>query len=360
MSDQTFKTLHEFVKAAHLRLNQINWDYLIGGTETETTLRRNRHAIDTKALLPRVLCDVTTVDPSTEILGQSLSLPVVLAPIGSLQVFDPKGGAGAAVAADQAGIMSIASSVCSPSLEEIAAASAAPKIYQLYVRGDAVWVDDIVDRIIESGYLALCLTVDTAVLSRRERDIAKRVVPTSQASPGDFKFQAQLNWDEIARLKQKYDLPIILKGINHPADAQKALDLGIEVIYLSNHGGRQLDQGLGSLDLLAEIKAVIGNQAELMIDGGFYRGTDIIKAIALGADAVGLGRLQGWALAAGGPEALAQCLKILRHEICETMALCGVTTLKDLDPSFVRAAPAVAPPSVFSAFPLLDLADQGY
>ena len=360
MSDQTFKTLHEFVKAAHLRLNQINWDYLIGGTETETSLRRNRHAIDTKALIPRVLRDVTAVDPSCEILGQPLALPVVLAPIGSLQVFDPQGGAGAALAAAQAGIMSMASSVCSPSLEEIAAASDAPKVYQLYVRGDEVWVDDIVDRVIESGYQALCLTVDTAVLSRRERDIAKRVIPTSQASPGDFKFQAQLNWREVARLKQKYNLPIILKGINHPLDAQKAIDLGIEVVYLSNHGGRQLDQSLGSLDLLPEIKAVIGSQAALMIDGGFYRGTDVVKAIALGADAVGLGRLQGWALAAGGPEALVQCLKILRHEICETMALCGVTKLSELDPSFVRVAPAVTAPSVLSAFPLLNLTDQGY
>ena len=359
MANQRFKTLHEFVQAARLNLNQTHWDYLIGGTETETTLKRNRLAIDSLALMPRVLRDVSGVDPSTALLGQALALPVVLAPIGSLQVFDALGGAAAAWAAEAAGIMSFASSVCEPSLEAIAAASTAPKVYQLYVRGDEDWVDDIVHRVIHCGYQALCLTVDTAVLSRRERDIAKRVVPTSQASPGDFRYQATLSWSDVERIKATHPIPLIIKGINHPEDAKIAIEHGVEVIYVSNHGGRQLDQGLGAIDLLPEIKAVVGDRAEIIIDGGFYRGTDIVKAIALGANAVGLGRLQGWALAAGGQAALLDCLNILKLEIIEALALCGVSRLDDLNAAYVRPARAVTPASALSAFPLLTL-NEGY
>ena len=215
MSDVSFRTIHEIVKAARLNLDQTNWDYLIGGSETETTVKRNRLAIDSKALRPSVLNDVSEIDTSGSILGQELVIPVMLAPIGSLQVFAEGGGATSAIAAAEAGILSIASSVCTPNLEEIAAASDAAKIYQLYVRGDEKWVDDIVTRVINSGYNGFCLTVDTAVVSRRERDIAKRVIPTSQPSPGDFTYQAKLNWTDVARIKEKFDIPLILKGISN-------------------------------------------------------------------------------------------------------------------------------------------------
>jgi isopentenyl diphosphate isomerase/L-lactate dehydrogenase-like FMN-dependent dehydrogenase len=361
MSEVPFQTIHEIIKAAKLRLNQTSWDYLIGGTETETTLKRNRLAIDSKALLPRVLNDVSSVDTSGSILGQPLDIPVMLAPIGSLQIFAEGGGATATKAAEESGILSIASSVCTPTIEEIASASDAPKIYQLYVRGDDKWVDDILRRVIDSGYVGFCLTVDTAVVSRRERDISKRVVPTSQpTTPGDFNFQARLNWADVERIKSKFDIPLVLKGINHVSDATKAIELGVDVIYVSNHGGRQLDQGVGSLDVLPSIVAEVAGRAEVAVDGGFYRGTDIVKAISLGANAVGLGRLEGWALAAGGAPALVRCLQILKHEIAETMALCGVTSSSELDPTFVVDAPAVVDPDVFSAFPLLDLEDDGY
>ena len=359
MPKLTFKVLHEFVKAARLNLNQTHWDYLIGGTETETTLRRNRQAIEQRALMPRVLNDVSEVSTSCTLLGCPLAMPVLLAPIGSLQVLDDAGGAGAALAAGEAGIMSFASSVCEPNLETIAGASGAAKVYQLYVRGDETWVDDIIRRVIASGYQGLCLTVDTAVLSRRERDIAKRVIPTSQASAGDFTFQAKLAWADVDRIKRDFDLPLILKGIDHPDDAKRALDHGVEAIYVSNHGGRQLDHGLGTLDLLSDIKTVVGDQAELIIDGGFYRGSDILKALALGANAVGLGRLQGWALAAGGPDALVSCLNILRLELIEALALCGLSDVGDVHPDLVRPATPVSDASIFSAFPLLSF-DEGY
>lgn len=360
MSDVPYRTIHEIVKAAKLNLNQTYWDYLVGGTETETTLKRNRLAIDSRALKPRVLNDVSSVDTSGSILGHQLSMPVMLAPIGSLQVFDEKGGAAAACAAAETGIISIASSVCTPTLEEIAEASDAAKIYQLYLRGDDKWVDGIIERVIASGYIGLCLSVDTAVVSRRERDIAKRVIPTSQGSIGDFSYQARMNWNDVARIKEKFDIPLVLKGINRVEDAAKALELGVDVIYVSNHGGRQLDQGVGSLDVLPEIVAEVDGRADIAVDGGFYRGTDILKAIALGADAVGLGRLEAWAMAAGGAPAVVRCMQILKHEIAEALALCGVTSFSELDKSFVVEAPPVVNPGVFSAFPLINLQDEGY
>jgi glycolate oxidase len=360
MAESQFKTIHEIVKAARLNLNQTHWDYLVGGTETETTLNRNRASIDSKALRPKVLNDVSNIDTQIQFMGTDLELPLILAPIGSLQVFDPEGGAGAALAAEQAGIMSIASSVCSPDIEDIAKASNAAKIYQLYVRGDERWQDDIIKRVIDSGYIGFCLTVDTAVVSRRERDIAKRVIPTSPASPGDFSYQASLNWRDVARIKEKHDIPLILKGINRPDDAEKALEYGVDVIYVSNHGGRQLDQGSGSLDLLPGIVDAVNGRAEIVIDGGFYRGTDILKAMALGANAVGLGRLEAWAMAAGGSDALVRCLAILRHEIKESLALCGVTCFRDLDKSFICDAANPNPTGLHSAFPLLDLTNEGY
>ena len=356
-----FQTIHEIVKAARLNLNQTHWDYLVGGTETETTLKRNRSAIDTRALNPRVLNDVSKVDTSGTIIGQHLDMPVLLAPIGSVQVFTPEGGAAAAKAAAEAGIMSIASSVCEPSLEEIAAASDAPKIYQLYVRGDEKWVDDTVERAIDSGYKGFCLTVDSAVVSRRERDISKRVVPTTAVSvPGDYSYQATLNWSTVERIKEKYDIPLIVKGIHRADDAIKAVECGVDVVYISNHGGRQLDQAPGTLDLLPDIVQAIKGKAEIAIDGGFYRGTDIVKAIAMGADAVGIGRLEAWSLAAGGAPALVRCLQILSTEIRIALILCGVTSFAELDESFVCAGQAVVQPNVLSAFPLVDVTDSGY
>lgn len=360
MAEVKFRTLHEIVKAARLRLNQTDWDYLVGGTETETTLCRNRLAIDATALRPRVLNDVSNPNPSARFLGHDLEMPILLAPIGSLQVFESGGGATAAKAASESGVMSIASSVCEPGIEAIAAVSDAPKIYQLYVRGDENWVDEIITRVVDSGYAGFCLTVDTALVSRRERDIAKRVIPTSQASPGDFSYQAKLNWADVARIKDKFEIPLILKGISRVEDARRAVEFGVDVIYVSNHGGRQLDQGPGTLEILPEIVAEVGNKAEIAVDGGFYRGTDIIKAIALGANAIGIGRLEGWAMAAGGLPALVRCLDILRLEILEAMALCGVSHLSELDASFVQASMPPGPASVFSAFPLLNLDDNGY
>jgi isopentenyl diphosphate isomerase/L-lactate dehydrogenase-like FMN-dependent dehydrogenase len=360
-ADKRFLTIHEIVKKARLRLNQTSWDYLIGGTETETTLKRNRSSLERLALRPKVLNDVSSVDASGEFFGEKVRLPVCLAPIGSLQVFEAGGGASASVAAGEFGVANMASSVCEPSLEEIAAASGSPKVYQLYVRGDEDWTDAVIERAIASGYKAFCLTVDTAVVSRRERDMAKRVVPTSMpADPGDIVYQARLNWGEVERIRTKYDIPLVLKGINRADDAVRAVNAGVDVVYISNHGGRQLDHGPGSIDLLPEIREAIGSDPTIAIDGGFYRGTDILKAKALGADWIGLGRLEAWSMAAGGAPAVVRALEILEDEVHESMALCGVRNWDELDASFISPAEAVDDPGLSSAFPLLDVTDPGY
>src|SRR5262249_33661624 len=196
-----FQTLHEFAKVARHRLSQNAWDYLVGGTETETTLKRNRYAIDSLALKPRVLRDVSKVDPSTRLFGHKVRLPLILAPVGSVETFDEGGGASAAKAAGEFGIFMMLSSVTHPGLEAVAKAGTGPKIFQLYVRGDASFIDGYVKRALDNGYDAFCITVDTAHYSRRERDIAKRFVKPWRAAATGHDWQAALNWDDIARFK---------------------------------------------------------------------------------------------------------------------------------------------------------------
>ncbi len=181
----------------------------------------------------------------------------------------------------------------------------APKIFQLYLMGDRDWMDDHIERAIAAGYAGFCLTVDTAVYSRRERDISKAFVPASgrQAGGGDFMHQAKMTWDTVAHIKRKHGIPLWLKGINTAEDARRAVELGVDVVYVSNHGGRQLDHGRGCIDALPEVAAAVDRRVPVVVDGGFMRGTDIIKGLARGATAVGVGRLEAMAMAAGGAAA---------------------------------------------------------
>ncbi|HXW28151.1 MAG TPA: alpha-hydroxy acid oxidase, partial [Xanthobacteraceae bacterium] len=214
VSEGGFETLHEIVKRARTNLDQNAWDYIIGGTETETTVRRNRMALDSVAFRPRVLRDVSQCDASVERLGRRLRLPVLLAPVGALESFEPGGGATVARAAEQFGVAHMLSSVCEPGLEAVAAA--APdllRIYQLYVRGDDAYVDDHVRRAMACGYAAFCLTVDTAIYSRRERDLAKRHVTAGRRRVSGREFQAALDWETVKRIKDRFDIPLVLKGI---------------------------------------------------------------------------------------------------------------------------------------------------
>ena len=356
-----FLTLHEFVKAAKGKLSANTWDYLVGATETETTMLRNRQSLDSLAFRPRVLRDVSSIDTSMPFFGRKLALPVMLAPVGGLESFDPEGGAPAARAAAKFGVPTMVSSVTHPGLEAMAeAAGQGPKVYQLYVRGDAAWMDEVVKRAVDHGYDAFCLTVDTAIYSRRERDIAKRFVkPWRQRAMGQ-EFQAALNWDDVKRFKDRHRIPLALKGIATAEDAALACEHGVEVVYVSNHGGRQLDHGRGAMDVLPEVVQAVEGRAKVWIDGGFSRGSDIVKAVALGAELVGIGRLYCYALAAAGEAGVARMLELLAAEIHEVLGLLGVTAFDQLNRSYLHPAPMPVLPGPHSAFPLTNLADPGY
>jgi glycolate oxidase len=360
-SGEEFQNLHEFVRKARANLNQNAWDYIVGAAETETTMRRNRMALDEIAFRPRVLRNVAKVDASVEVFGRKLRLPVMLAPIGALEMFDPGAGASVARAADRFGAAHMLSSVTQPGLEKVAeAASGALRIFQLYARGGDDFVEDCVSRAIDNGYTAFCLTVDTAHYSRRERDIAKRYVRESRirATGGDF--QKGLEWRTVKLIKDKYKIPLVIKGIATAEDAAIALDHGVEWIYVSNHGGRQLDHGRGAMHLLPEIAAAVASRAKIMIDGSFCRGTDIVKAIASGANLVGIGRLQCWALAAKGEAGVLRMLELLEDEVIRCLGLLGVTSFAELDKSYLHAATPTTLPHVFSAFPLLEIEPYRY
>jgi glycolate oxidase len=345
-----FATNEQIVLAARRNLTQGEWDYLVGGSESETTMRRNRAAYDRIAFRPRILVDVSKLDISTTFLGRHLRMPVLLAPIGSLQVFTPDAAVATAQAAHEFGVLPVISSVTEPRLEDTAAATDGAKVFQLYVRGDDAWVKDIVGRVKQAGYIALCLTVDLAVDSRRERPMVSNWVRPTRRTYFDPVYQAQLTWDGLDWIKELAGLPLILKGVATPEDAALAVEHGVNVIWVSNHGGRQLDHGRGTLDMLPEIVDAVGGKADIVVDGGVQRGSDVVKALALGAKAVAIGKLQAWGLAAGGKDGLVRVLEILESEILATMGLLGAPTVADLSPRFLLPAEPVTPPHEMSSW----------
>jgi glycolate oxidase len=360
-SDEPFQNLHEFVRKARANLNQNAWDYIVGAAETETTMRRNRMALDEIAFRPRVLRDVSRIDASVERFGRKLRLPVMLAPVGALEIFDPAAAAAVVRGTALFGAAHMLSSVSEPGLEKTAqAAPDALRMFQLYVRGDDAFVEDYVRRAVDSGYAAFCLTVDTAHYSRRERDIAKRYVRESRLRSTGGDFQKGLEWRTVKLIKDKFKIPLVIKGIATPEDAKIAIDHGVEWIYVSNHGGRQLDHGRGAMHVLPEIVDALQGRARIMVDGGVCRGTDVVKAIAAGADLVGIGRLQCWALAAAGEAGVTRMLELLEDEVVRALGLLGATSFAELDKSFLHPATATNLPGVFSAFPLLDIEPYRY
>ena len=354
---EEYLVLHEFVKKAREKLPKETWDYLIGASETETTFKRNRFALDNIAFRPRVLRDVENVDLSVDLFGHNLKMPVILAPIGSMQDFVDGAGTAPTLAASEFGIMHMISSTCMPGLEEVAKSVNYPKLFQLYVRGNKDWVDDNIKNAMDHNYAGICLTVDLDAYGRRERDLAKRYRTTSRQSASGFEHQMRFSWKDIDRIKSYCHLPIIIKGIATKEDALLAVEHGVEVVYVSNHGGRQLDYGLGGLNVLPEISEAIGDNAKVIFDGGIMRGTDVVKAIALGADCVGIGRLQGFAAAAGGSKAIVRLLELLELEISTALRLLGVNSIFDLDDTYLSKDYSFGKLSALSAFPLID---EGY
>jgi len=353
---EEFRTLQQIVKRARERLERGHWDYLIGGADTESSLKRNRAGVDSWVFRPRILNDVSDVTFETSLLGCPLRMPVLLAPIGSVQVFDESGGEGVARAAAEFGVLQILSSVCKPDFVTLAERVPGPRIYQLYLVQDQAWMDEVIGRAAELGYVGFCLTADTQTYSRRERDILKGFLPPSGSavSNADIGYQSRMTWDTVAHIKSEFDIPLVIKGVATAEDARRCVELGVDVVYVSNHGGRQLDHTRACIDALPEVVEAVDGRVPVVVDGGFLRGADVVKALCLGATAVGMGRLEGFAMAAGGAAALVRALEIIEQEIRITMALLGIANLDGLHPGLLERTEPLTRAGVLSAFPLLE------
>ena len=357
--DLVFTNLLELEDLARAKVPRPSFDYIAGGAEDEVSLRRNREAYQRWALRPRVLVDVSKRDTSTTILGQRISMPVLVAPTAFHGLVHSEGEIATARGAATAGTIMVASAIATKTLEDIADAVAAPRWFQLYVWKDRTVTADLVRRAVTAGYQALCLTVDTPFLGRREKDERNAFtlppglgianvrpagldgMPESERGSAFAKYVAELldpavTWRDIAWLRSLTSLPLILKGIMTAEDATLAVENGVKGIVVSNHGGRQLDSTLGTLDALPDIVAAVRGRAEVYVDGGIRRGTDVLKALALGAKAVLVGRPILWGLALGGADGVRAVLQHLRNEFELAMALSGRSDVSQIDRGLVR------------------------
>ena len=336
-----FVTLPEIRAEARRVLPRQVYDFGAGGAETEATMRRNRRAIGRLAIRQDVLVDVREIDLATSLAGVSLAWPVAVAPMGGLILFHPEGDVEMARGAGLADTLLFLSGVTGWPVETVAQASPGPKMFQLYHVGDRGWVGELLARVEASGYGSVCLTVDVQVYSRRERDVRARWSPREAMAHApnprgpDPHYPARLTWADVDWLRSVTRLPLGLKGIMTPGDARRAVDHGVDIVWVSNHGGRQLDSTQGSLDALPAVADAVGGAASIVIDGGFGRGTDVIKGLAWGASAVAVGRAALWGLAAGGAAGVANALDILRHELRTNLALAGQTSVRGLKPDCV-------------------------
>jgi len=336
-----FVTLPEIRRAARKRLSRDVWNFGAGGSETETSMRRNRAALDRLAIRQDILVDVREIDLSTSFLGIPLAMPVAVAPMGGLVLFHPQGDVEMARGAGLGDTLVVLSGATGWPVEDVAAASPGPKVFQLYHHGDRAWVGDLLARVEASGFRSVCLTVDVQLYSRRERDIVNRYSPRQAMSVApnprgpDPNYPARLTWDDVEWLRKTTRLPVGLKGIMTARDAKRAVESGVEIIWVSNHGGRQLDHTQATIDALPAIVDAVAGRAEIVIDGGFRRGTDVIKAVAMGANLVAMGRTILWGLAADGAAGVACALEILKSEIRTSLGLCGQTSIRGLRPDLI-------------------------
>ena len=350
----------DFEAAAAKKMARASFDYYAGGAEDERTLARNSAGIDRWVLLHRVLVNVSHVDLATTMLGEPVSMPVGLSPAAFQKLAHPDGECATSRAAGSAGIVMTASTIASRSLEDIAGASTGPLWFQLYVYKDRELAADLAKRAETAGYRALVLTVDTPILGRRERDHRNGFVLPKGITMANFDAYGErfnrwnfpggmgarvhdlmdqsLDWSAVSWLRSTTRLPIVLKGIVRADDARRALDAGVDAIIVSNHGGRQLDGGEATILALPDVVEAVAGRLEVYVDGGFRRGTDILKALALGARGAFIGRPYLWGLAVGGEPGVRRVLDILRSELTLAMALAGCPGLADIDRSLVRLA----------------------
>lgn len=347
--EQDLLTIPELVDRAQRNVTRDVWDYSSGGAESETTLKRNRAAFSAAAFRPRVLRGSGRPDLSTTFLGHRLSLPVLLAPVGSIATFHPDGALACARVAEAHGTGAFVGTLSAPSLEVVRQGSQAPLFFQVYVYGDRSWLGDLVHRVEAAGYQGLCITVDVAAYGRRERDLSNRYFPRQSVERPNLgggtlvpdmvnrdDFNAAFTWDDVAWLRTITSLPILIKGILDRDDAVLAVENGVDAVYVSNHGGRQLDHAPSSFEVLPEVVEAVDGRAQVILDSGIMRGTDVVKCLAMGATAVSIGKLMCWGLAAGGDAGLKRVLELLTEEMTVTMSNLGVGSTSELTPHHLR------------------------
>ncbi|MDX6633850.1 MAG: lactate 2-monooxygenase [Solirubrobacterales bacterium] len=340
-------------------------NYVWAGAGSEDTIDANAEAFRRRRIVPRMLRDVAERDLSTTVLGTAMPAPLLLAPIGVQKVVHDEGELATARAAAAVGVPMIASTAAHFSLEEIAEAGGdAPRWFQLYWPNDPALARSLIERAERAGYGAIVLTVDTFIPGWKPRDLQQAWLPflngmgvanyfqdpvfraTLEKTPeedvgaatGHFlgiQANPSLNWDDLSQLREMTSLPIAIKGIQHPEDAREAVQRGIDGIVVSNHGGRQVDGAIGSLDALPAIAAAAGEDLAILFDSGVRGGADALKALALGADAVCLGRPYIWGLALDGQAGVETVLKMVLAELDLTMALCGLTRLDEVGPALL-------------------------
>jgi len=377
---------------AKRRLPRVVFDYIDGGADSEVTLRENCRAFDTVAFRPRCAVATASCDLRTKVLGTELSMPLVLAPVGSSRMFYPRGEEVAARAAGAAGTAYTLSTLSGCRMEDVAAAANGPVWYQLYLLGGRDVATSAMRRARAAGFSALVVTIDTPVAGLRERDIrngTKELIarkfgpmlpyvhqfllkpgwlrgflgdggmmkfpnvvlpgqgPMPYADVGAALEQSMVCWQDLRWIREAWSGPIIVKGVHTGDDALRAVDMGADAVVVSNHGGRQLDSVSATIRVLPEVVAAVGDRIEVLLDGGIRRGSDIAKALCLGARAVLAGRAYAYGLGAAGGAGVTRALEILRSDLIRTMKLLGCGSVAELDRSFVDV-PAdwhVAPPS---------------
>ena len=356
------------------------FDYIDGGAEDEITMRRNSDAFQRYSFVPRILRDVSDIDTSTTLLGRTLSSPIIFSPTGFTRIAHSQGELAVARVAARHGLPYCLSTLCTRSIEEVATVTNGPKWFQVYVWRDRELVRDMLSRAQNNGYDTIMLTVDTAVLGRRERDVRRgfTLPPTlglgtlidgvrhpswtwdfvrhdpitfanisgaagrsagTAVTLSDFisdQFDPALSWAEIDWFRENWNGHIIVKGVQSVADAVTAHSVGVDAIALSNHGGRQLDGSPAPLDLIAPVAQATGGALPLICDGGVRRGSDIVKALALGATACTMGRSYLYGLGAAGEEGVEKALTMLTSELRRTMQLTGVRSIAEITPALVE------------------------
>jgi L-lactate dehydrogenase (cytochrome) len=371
---QRAASVHDLRRIARRRLPRGVFDYIDGGAEDERTLAANTDAFADTQFRPRVLRDVRVVDPSATVLGRQVPLPLILAPTGFTRIADPDGELAVARAAERAEIPYVLSTLATRSIEEVRAVSQGRLWFQVYMWRDRGLVKEMVDRAAASDYEALMLTVDTAVLGRRERDVRRGFTLPPTIGPGTVvdgavhpgwtwaflrsepirfanvtgksvgdggdavslseyiasQFDRGLSWADVDWIRSVWDGPIVLKGIQTVEDAVLAADAGVDAVALSNHGGRQLDTAPAALDLVGPVADAVGGRVEIICDGGIRRGSDIVKAVAAGATAAMAGRAYLYGLGAAGERGVDHVLGLLAADVHRTMALIGASTTSDL------------------------------